>query len=86
MIPLERLCSSWNNKGDGLNVAVVDRLEPSHDLVLMDLIESVYALSGFSSLFSLVLRTYRDTALRQESNPTLWVSALVLRQENELVI
>lgn len=49
MIPLERLCSSWNNKGDGLDVAVVDRLEPSHNLVLMDLVELVYELSGFLS-------------------------------------
>lgn len=47
MIPLERLCSSWNNKGDGFNVAVVDRLEPSHNLILMDLVELVYEPSGF---------------------------------------
>lgn len=42
IIPLECLCPPWDNEGNRFNVAVVDRLESSHNLVLVDLVQSVY--------------------------------------------
>lgn len=41
-IPLKCLCSPRDNEGNGLNVTVVDRLESSHNLILVNLLQLVY--------------------------------------------